>query len=150
MCLQETGGRIRILKDNGLESRVRLDFSVVNDMDYYNGIVFQGFVEGIPAGVLSGGQYDRLVRKLGKNAGAIGFAVYLDELARLNNEENQYDVEVLLLYKAGSDISEIMKAAEAYTAGGISVLPEKTVPDKLKYKRLVRLEDWRRDIGQNA
>ena len=35
---------------------VNLDFSVVNDMDYYNGLVFRGFVEGIPSGILAGGR----------------------------------------------------------------------------------------------
>ena len=43
-----------------------IDFSVVNDMNYYNGIVFRGFVEGVPEGVLSGGQYDKLMEKMNK------------------------------------------------------------------------------------
>ena len=63
--------------------RISLDFSVVNDMDYYNGFVFRGFVEGAPSSVLSGGQYDRLMKKMNKKSGAIGFAVYIDELSRL-------------------------------------------------------------------
>ena len=56
-------------------------------MNYYNGIVFKGFVSGIPASVLSGGQYDNLMEKMGKKARAIGFAVYLDELERLDVEK---------------------------------------------------------------
>ena len=32
---------------------VRLDFSVVNDMNYYNGIVFVGFVQGVPEAAIS-------------------------------------------------------------------------------------------------
>jgi len=62
---------------------VNLDFSVVNDMDYYNGLVFRGFVEGIPAGILAGGRYDNLLLRMGKHGEAIGFAVYLDQLERL-------------------------------------------------------------------
>ena len=46
------------------DKRVRIDFSVVNDMSYYNGIVFKGFVNGVPASVLSGGQYDKLMEKM--------------------------------------------------------------------------------------
>lgn len=63
-------------------SSVIIDFSVVNDMSYYNGISFKGFVEGVPVSVLSGGQYDKLMAKMGRKSGAIGFAVYLDELER--------------------------------------------------------------------
>lgn len=62
---------------------IRVDFSVVSDINYYNGIVFKGFVDGIPSAVLSGGQYDKLMRKMKRKSGAIGFAVYLDMLDRL-------------------------------------------------------------------
>ena len=71
----------------GLSSdKVIIDFSVVNDMKYYNGIAFKGFVEGVPTGILSGGQYDNLMKKMQKRYGAIGFAVYLDEVSRLKGE----------------------------------------------------------------
>ena len=68
---------------------VNIDFSVVNDMNYYNGIVFKGFIDGIPSGVLSGGQYDKLMKKMGRSSSAIGFAVYLDMLERLDENEEQ-------------------------------------------------------------
>ena len=35
-------------------------------MSYYNGIVFKGYVEGIPSNILSGGRYDKPLHKLGK------------------------------------------------------------------------------------
>ena len=64
-------------------TKISVDFSLVGNMKYYNGITFKGFIEGIPQGVISGGQYDNLMRKMGRRAGAIGFAVYLDGLDRL-------------------------------------------------------------------
>jgi ATP phosphoribosyltransferase regulatory subunit len=71
-----------VLKMLNCDKDVIIDFSVVNDMSYYNGISFKGFVEGVPVSVLSGGQYDNLMKKMGRKSGAIGFAVYLDELER--------------------------------------------------------------------
>ncbi|MBR4893070.1 MAG: ATP phosphoribosyltransferase regulatory subunit [Clostridia bacterium] len=71
------------LMKNGMDKRVRIDFSVINNMNYYNGIAFKGFINGVPGGVLSGGQYDKLMDKMGKKSGAIGFAVYLDMLDRI-------------------------------------------------------------------
>ena len=62
--------------------KITIDFSVVSDNGYYSGIVFKGFVDGIADRVLSGGQYDKLMEKMGKKAAAIGFAVYLDTLER--------------------------------------------------------------------
>ena len=67
----------------GYEKNINIDCSVVNDMNYYNGIVFKGFVQGVPVSVLSGGRYDRLMERVNKKAGAIGFAVYLDEVDRI-------------------------------------------------------------------
>ena len=69
------------LKD--YHEHIRIDFSVVNNLNYYNGIVFRGFVEGIPESILSGGQYDNLMKLMGhKNCKAIGFAVYIDLIER--------------------------------------------------------------------
>ena len=62
------------------QKKIRIDFSLTADINYYNGIVFKGFIDGISESVLSGGQYDRLMKKLGKHSHAIGFAVYLDRL----------------------------------------------------------------------
>ena len=71
------------IKANDMADKIRIDFSVINNMSYYNGIAFNGFIYGIPEGVLSGGQYDKLMNKMGKKSRAIGFAVYLDVLDRM-------------------------------------------------------------------
>ncbi|MCL2078583.1 MAG: ATP phosphoribosyltransferase [Oscillospiraceae bacterium] len=82
----ETGNALRelsmidsVLKAGGAEGGgLNVDFSIINDVTYYNGIVFQGFIEGIPSAVLSGGRYDELLEDFGKKQGAIGFAVHLN------------------------------------------------------------------------
>ena len=102
-----------------------LDFSGVADMKYYNGIMLTGFIEGVPSPVLSGGRYDPLLRRVGRRSGAIGFAVYLDLLERLEPED-PYDVDVLLIYGPGEDPERIKEAADALASEGdsVAVLPE--------------------------
>ncbi len=68
------------LKDTNDICSIKFDLSLHGEEDYYNGIVFCGYVEGIPFRVLAGGRYDALLNRLGKNSGALGFAVYFDEL----------------------------------------------------------------------
>ena len=80
------------LRRNGADAGVNLDFSIVSDLSYYSGILFQGFIEGIPVKVLSGGRYDKLLRRFGKHSGAIGFAVYLDALQRLSPVEKMLNI----------------------------------------------------------
>ncbi len=65
------------------ESRVLIDFSATGDTRYYNGIAFKGFIDGVPGSVLSGGQYDNLMRRMGRKDKAVGFAVFLDMLQRI-------------------------------------------------------------------
>ncbi len=67
---------------------VHLDFSIINDVDYYGGAVFKGFVDGVPRAVLTGGRYDRMAEKLGSGGGAVGFAVLIGELERLFGRDN--------------------------------------------------------------
>ncbi len=68
------------LEKEGFGPSVRLDFSTGQDMKYYDGVVFKGYLSGIPTSVLSGGRYDRLARSLGKHCSALGFAVYVNLL----------------------------------------------------------------------
>ena len=81
-CKKEIESLRNVLSMLKSKTDVIIDFSVVNDMSYYNGISYKGFVQGVPVSVLSGGQYDKLMAKMGRKSGAIGFAVYLDELER--------------------------------------------------------------------
>lgn len=77
-ALDELNNIYSMLKPS--KTPVRLDLSIINDVDYYNGLIFQGFCEGSPKPVLSGGRYNNLMRRFNKTQGAIGFALYLDEV----------------------------------------------------------------------
>lgn len=119
--------------------RVWVDFSLVSNMNYYNGLVFRGFVKGVPTGVLSGGQYDNLMKRMHKNARAIGFAVYLDLLERMT-EEKEYDVDVLLTYTDATPIQTVLDKAAELTEQGNRVSVQKRIPEKLTYGRLMELK----------
>ena len=137
------------MKHEGLEKYVNLDFSIANDMKYYSGIVFRGFVEGIPTGILSGGQYDKLMSKMGRKCGAVGFAVYLDLLERFNESPKTYDVDTVLLYDKDSDEIAIANLIKMFADNGNSVLAVKAVPEAMKYRQLIRLKDGGFEILEN-
>ncbi len=133
----------RMLQAHGLAEYVNLDFAIVNDMNYYNGIVFRGYVEGIPVGVLSGGEYDKLMEKMGKNAKGIGFAVYLDQLERLDTKGRDFDVDTVILYGDKEDPAALTKAAGQISADGRSVLLLQQIPEDLRYANVMKFEDGR-------
>ena len=140
-AVQELENILRCLKIGGNEEKVNLDFSIVNDMDYYTGIIFQGFINCVPSSILSGGRYDNLLRKLGKDADAIGFAVYLDLLERFDSKEKEYDVDTLLLYEEGADVAALAQAAQMLTDNGQSVLVQRKNTGNVKYKQLLCMKD---------
>lgn len=135
--LEEFKSILSFIEDMGYKNNTKVDFSLANDMNYYCGVVFRGYIEGIPVGVLSGGQYDKLMRKMGRKAGAIGFAVYLDTLERYNMEQKQYDVDTLLLCKGS--ISDALKKADELSKEGVPVRICTEIPENLRYRQLIEL-----------
>ena len=78
------------------KGRLWLDLSLAGDMEYYNGLVFQGFLAGLAAPVLKGGQYDLLARKFTPGISAVGFALYLNELDRLESITSAAEEKTML------------------------------------------------------
>ena len=125
------------------DRNVRVDFSVISDMNYYNGIVFKGFVGGIPDAVISGGQYDRLMKKMKHTSRAVGFAVYLDLIESFSGNDAEYDADVLIVYNDECEIAEVFSEAEKYASQGKTVCVHKNIPGKLRYRELVGLTGGR-------
>ena len=122
--LERLGGVLGAYAQN-----VRLDFSIVNDLAYYNGLTFLGYVEGIPRMVLSGGRYDGLLHKMGKESGAIGFAVSLDELSGYGEKRRSFDFDVLLTYEADCDWAALLQYTKQLCADGERVRLERADSD---------------------
>ena len=112
-------GLAEVLESFGVLQHIYLDFSLVNSMDYYNGIIFQGAVEGIPFTVLSGGRYDRLPQKMGRQVGAIGFALDLDTIANYTTQRRDADVDVLILYTEEDDAAVLADTMHGLIAQGM-------------------------------
>ena len=121
----------------GISENVRVDFSLTNDMTYYSGIAFKGYIKDIPVSVLSGGQYDKLMKNMGRSSGAVGFAVYLDALERLGFEDKEYDIDIVLLHSG--DIATALKTAELLSSQGNTVRVCATVPNDIKYRQIIEV-----------
>ncbi len=127
-----------LLLDSSFGDKIRIDFSVINDMGYYNGFVFRGFINGISSGILSGGQYDALMQKMKHTSRAIGFAVYIDMLPTPIPE---YDVDTVLLYDKNCDLKVLKKTMDSLVKDGKSVTAQTGLDEKLMYKQLLRISE---------
>ena len=63
------------IEARGYGECVRFDLGLVQQIEYYTGLVFRGYVHGASANVLSGGRYDNLLSFFGAPAPATGFAI---------------------------------------------------------------------------
>ncbi len=122
----------------GFSDKLRLDFSLLNDTDYYNGIIFQGYVKKVPHSVLSGGRYDRLVKKLGKNGvGGMGFAIYLSDMSAFYSDEKAAKKQRVIIYGEGDDINAVENAADELRQKGFRVRVEKNPPSGFKQNEII-------------
>ena len=129
------------VKRLGGGKNIHIDFSIVNDMNYYNGIIFQGFIDGVSAGILYGGRYDNLMLRFGRTSGAIGFAVYLDLLERYEEESKVYDVDVLVLYDDKTDIKTLAEAVKSLTEQNKTVRTQQKDANGVNYRQLMTIKD---------
>lgn len=142
-ALAELAGLWKILEAAGYGKNVRLDFSVGTSMGYYSGVVFKGYLAGIPESILSGGQYDKLPKKMGRKAKAIGFAIYVDLLQGLYSREQEQSVDTLILHDGTVDTAVLTAVAEEAAKNG-TILVTRSLPERRSYKALIRFEKGER------
>ena len=151
IALDELETLDRALRSTEFYDNVRLDFSFVNDTGYYNGIIFTGFTPAVPRPVLSGGRYDKLMKKFAKDAGAIGFAVYVDEIVSYYSRKAEFDQDVFVEYAAGADIAAGAAAADKLRAEGKSVSVGSAPLADGKYRKIMRFDGQKlTEVKDNA
>jgi len=136
------------LKAFNVIDSIYLDFSVINSMDYYNGIIFQGAIEGLPFNVLSGGRYDKLALKMGKDTGAIGFALDLSLVEDYKEEVSDKALDYIIIYdEKKDDITKAVDVVERLINEGYKVeLIEKDEEEKMGRIRAKQVLELRRMI----
>ena len=105
------------------KSKIIFDFSVVKNLNYYNGIILQGYIEGFPNVILTGGRYDKLFEKFGVDTGAVGFAILTDGLKGYYKNTDKKDFEVLIAYD-NSDFEKLVEIVNDFQKKGFRVRTE--------------------------
>ena len=72
----------KLLALYGADDYVTFDLSMSGHYGYYTGIVFRAYTYGTGDAIVTGGRYDHLLEKFGKQTPSIGFAIIIDELQK--------------------------------------------------------------------
>jgi len=70
------------IHQEGYLNNTFVDLSMMSAFDYYEGIMFKGYLQSSMQPVLRGGRYDPLTEQLGKRCPAIGFTLTLKDLVK--------------------------------------------------------------------
>ena len=88
--------------------------------------------------MLSGGQYDKLLQKLGRSGRAIGFALYLSMLERQNVNTGLWDLDTLILHDGSMEPAALMSISAKAAEEG-SVLVATAAPADRRWKKQIRI-----------
>lgn len=124
-AIKELRAIVNAFKGTRFENKLQIDFSMTGNTRYYNGVLFSGYVLGAAGAVLKGGRYDKLLDTFALGKGAVGFALYTDELENLAAPDED-KADVALIYESGTDAGALFKAAAKLreTGVGVVVVPE--------------------------
>lgn len=80
MALDNLSEIYQLLKSYGVEQYVNFDLGLIRDLNYYTGMVFEGYTPGLGFPICGGGRYDNMVSSFGVDCPATGFALGIERL----------------------------------------------------------------------
>lgn len=102
----------------GVIDHIVIDMGVLRGLDYYTGIVFEGYSPALGYGLLGGGRYDNLMGQFGFPCPATGFALGMDRAALIMKNDEAEEERYLV---GGSDLEAIVNRCDELRAYGCIV-----------------------------
>ncbi len=100
----------------GVLDEIMIDLGVLRRLDYYTGLVFEGYSPDLGYGLLGGGRYDRLMEQFGFSCPATGFAVGIDRLALVLKCREAEPHHCLV---GGNNMDEVLKHCQELRQAGL-------------------------------
>lgn len=87
-----------------------IDLGMIQNFNYYTGVIFKGYVNELGEEILSGGRYDNLMAEFGESTPAVGLGINVDNILTVLKEEDILDNE--RRYYIHHDVKGYIKANE--------------------------------------
>ncbi|MGI6588331.1 MAG: ATP phosphoribosyltransferase regulatory subunit [Peptococcia bacterium] len=114
---------INFLKVYGYDDYIQIDLSTLRNQEYYTGMVFEIYTEGIGYPIGGGGRYDQLLSNWGTACPATGFALGVERiLLSLSREEKSEEEKPILL--VGTTAQQVIPQALQLRKEGHKVMTE--------------------------
>ncbi|MBE5951862.1 MAG: ATP phosphoribosyltransferase regulatory subunit [Lachnospiraceae bacterium] len=134
-----------VMCDYGKEAYISFDLGMLSRFNYYTGVIFRAYTYGTGDVIAAGGRYDKLVAQFGKEAPAIGIAVYADQIMTAlmrQGLQKQPEADGVLLVYSAANRKKAVSLAERLRAEGKKV----TLLEKETYREQ-ELSDYAKRNG---
>ena len=114
----------QLLKVSGVEQYISFDLGIIRDFDYYTGMVFEAYTQGLGFPLCGGGRYDKMLMTFGNDCPATGFALGIERIMlALERQKINYKVDNNSIYVAWSEgnLVNAISKAKNLRAEGLSV-----------------------------
>lgn len=105
-----------LLEEYGVEKYISFDLGMISNFKYYTGIIFKAYTHGLGDEIVAGGRYDNLISQFGKEACAVGFAIYIDQFLTAMNamdlDYSRYYENTVIIYDQASRKTALNKAKD--------------------------------------
>ena len=92
------------------------DISIVRGQNYYTGLVYEFYLEGMNGACAGGGRYDKMIEKMtGKSIPAVGLGLGFEPTCILVQEQGRLgmiDPAVAVIYKKDDNIVDVLKRVQ--------------------------------------
>lgn len=124
-ALENLAAIYELVKAYGLEPRVGIDLGMTKDIDYYSGLLIEGYTPELGFTLASGGRYDSLVGRFGQPFPATGFAFGVERamlaLDRQGRRELGPAAPALFLFCEPGHEAALLRLARALREQGVRV-----------------------------
>ncbi|MFS0749073.1 ATP phosphoribosyltransferase regulatory subunit [Oceanobacillus sp. 1P07AA] len=132
-----------LLKDYQIEEYISLNLGLINNMNYYSGIIFQGFTEQIGQPILMGGRYDHLSLQFENEIPAVGFAFEVDKLLTVIAQEDNSlikQADFLIEYQSNCRQDALLLAKKIRQANQRVVIQPIEISSELKATNIIQVD----------
>lgn len=115
-----------VLRLYGVQDYVSYDLGMLSKYNYYTGVIFKAYTYGVGNAIVTGGRYNTLLGRFGKDAPAVGFAIVIDDMMEaLSRQRSEVAVKEIqtIYYDPGvkDSFARALQEAQSLRQGGAQV-----------------------------
>lgn len=115
-----------VLQLYGVQDYVSYDLGMLSKYNYYTGMIFKAYTYGVGNAIITGGRYNTLLGRFGKDAPAVGFAIVIDDvmeaLSRQKSEIATKEIQAIYYDPSKKEsFAQALQKAQALRQGGAQV-----------------------------